>query len=197
VAPVSESPHRGDRPDPRAVRVAVGRATHLEGDPVVVVAPSPDGPLVDGKASAARLLTFDGGHATLADEGGETIRVVLGAIEHRPLGGMDVREAVVEGWRVVVELESELHASLRERARRGRTEGVTGGPLDVRAIIPGRIVALNVAPGDAVTAGQQLLVLEAMKMRNELRAPRDGTIDRVAIAVGETVDVGDLLLVIQ
>ena len=70
-------------------------------------------------------------------------------------------------------------------------------PTEVRAIIPGRIVALNVAPGDAVAAGQQLLVLEAMKMQNELRAPREGTVDRVAIAVDEVVEVGDLLLVIR
>jgi biotin carboxyl carrier protein len=74
---------------------------------------------------------------------------------------------------------------------------VAGGPVHVRAIIPGRIVALNVAPGDDVTAGQQLLVLEAMKMQNELRAPRDGTIDRVAVGVGVNVEVGDLLLVIR
>ena len=194
---MSESRRGADRPDPRAVRVAVGRVSHIEGDPVVVVAPSPDGPVVDGKASAARLVSFDGAHASLVDEGGETTRIVLGPVEQRPRAGVEVREVVVGGWRVVVELESERHASLRERARRGRTEGATGGPLDVRAIIPGRIVALNVAPGDAVTAGQQLLVLEAMKMQNELRAPRDGTVDRVAIAVGETVEVGDLLLVIE
>jgi len=193
---MSESPGTVSRPDPWAVRVAVGRTSHVEGDPVVVVAPSPDGPLVDGKRSSARLVTFDGGRAKLVGEGGGAVLVVLGQVEHRPKGGVDVREVVVGGWRVVVELESERHASLRERARRGRTEDVTGGPLDVRAIIPGRIVALNVAPGDTVTAGQQLLVLEAMKMQNELRAPRDGTIDRVAIAVGETVEVGDVLLVI-
>jgi biotin carboxyl carrier protein len=72
-----------------------------------------------------------------------------------------------------------------------------GGPVEVRAIIPGRIVALNAAPGDAVPAGQQLLVLEAMKMQNELRAPREGTVDRVAVAVGEDVEVGDLLLVVR
>jgi biotin carboxyl carrier protein len=195
---VSESVRGTDgRPDPRAVRVAVGRASRIEGDPVVVVAPSPDGPLIDGTPSAARLVTLEGGHARLVDERSETALIVLGPLEHHPRAGVEVREVVIGGWRVVVELESERHASLRERARRGRTEGATGGPLDVRAIIPGRIVALNVAPGDAVTAGQQLLVLEAMKMQNELRASRDGTVDRVAIAVGETVEVGDLLLVIE
>jgi biotin carboxyl carrier protein len=53
-----------------------------------------------------------------------------------------------------------------------------------------------VTPGDAVVAGQQLLVVEAMKMQNELRAPRDGTIDRVGIAPGVNIEVGDLLVVI-
>jgi biotin carboxyl carrier protein len=194
---MSESPGTLGRQDPWAVRVTVGRATHVDRDPVVVVAPSPDGPLLDGKATTARLVTFAGGRAKLVDERSGTVHIVLGPVEHRAQGGVEVREVVVGGWRVVVELESERHASLRERARRGRTEDVTGGPLDVRAIIPGRIVALNVAPGDTVTAGQQLLVLEAMKMQNELRAPQDGTIDRVAIAVGETVEVGDVLLVIE
>ncbi|HXG26300.1 MAG TPA: biotin/lipoyl-containing protein, partial [Candidatus Binatia bacterium] len=67
---------------------------------------------------------------------------------------------------------------------------------DVRAIIPGVVVSVSVNAGDEVTAGQQLLVVEAMKMQNELRAPRDGTIERVATAPGATIEVGDLLLVI-
>jgi glutaconyl-CoA decarboxylase len=54
-----------------------------------------------------------------------------------------------------------------------------------------------VVAGDAVTAGQQLLVVEAMKMQNELRAPRDGTVERVAVGAGRTIEVGDLLLVIS
>jgi biotin carboxyl carrier protein len=58
------------------------------------------------------------------------------------------------------------------------------------------VVSVSVAPGDAVAAGQQLLVVEAMKMQNELRAPREGTIEQVAVAAGATIDVGDLLLVI-
>jgi biotin carboxyl carrier protein len=53
-----------------------------------------------------------------------------------------------------------------------------------------------VVPGDPVGAGQQVLVLEAMKMQNELRAPRAGSVERVAVAVGENVEVGDLLMVI-
>ena len=57
-------------------------------------------------------------------------------------------------------------------------------------------MTVSVAAGEAVTAGQQLLVVEAMKMQNELRAPRDGTVERVAVATGTTIEVGDLLLVL-
>ncbi len=104
---------------------------------------------------------------------------------------------MVDGWRVEVEIESERRASLRERARRGREETAHGGPTQVRAIIPGRIVSVSVVPGDPVEAGQQLLVVEAMKMQNELRAPRDGIVSSVAVGVGGTIEVGDLLLVLE
>ncbi len=129
-------------------------------------------------------------------EGSTRSRVTLGREKRRETDGLLVRELVIDGWRVEVELEPERRASLRERARRGSDVAGRGGPVEVRAIIPGRIVALSVDPGDPVTAGQQVLVLEAMKMQNELLAPREGTIERIAIAVGETVEVGDLLLVI-
>ena len=108
-----------------------------------------------------------------------------------------MREVVVGGWRVVVEIEPEVRASLRERARRARERGRGRRTGRRPCHHPGEVAAVNVASGDAVTAGQQLLVLEAMKMQNELRAPREGIVDRVAVAVGETVEIGDLLLVIR
>jgi 3-methylcrotonyl-CoA carboxylase alpha subunit len=74
---------------------------------------------------------------------------------------------------------------------------VLGGPVEVRAIIPGRIVAISVAAGDSVEAGQQILVVEAMKMQNELRAPREGAVEHIGVAVGDTIEVGDLLVVIH
>ncbi len=97
----------------------------------------------------------------------------------------------------MVEVESERIAALRERASRGRRRAPTAGPLQVKAIIPGKVVTVSVKAGDAVTAGQQLLVVEAMKMQNELRAPRDGTIERVGVAVGVNIEIGDLLVVIS
>jgi glutaconyl-CoA decarboxylase len=57
-------------------------------------------------------------------------------------------------------------------------------------------VAVSVVPGDEVTPGQALLVVEAMKMQNELTAPRAGTVRRVAVGAGSTVDLGDVLVVL-
>jgi 3-methylcrotonyl-CoA carboxylase alpha subunit len=123
-------------------------------------------------------------------------RVLLGHEHRRTSDGAIVLEVVVGGWRVEVEVEPDRRAALRERARRGREAAGEAGPLEIRAIIPGRIVAVSVASGDNVEAGQQLLVLEAMKMQNELRSPRHGTIEHVKAAVGQNVEVGDLLVVI-
>ncbi|MEP6654416.1 MAG: biotin/lipoyl-containing protein, partial [Myxococcales bacterium] len=67
-------------------------------------------------------------------------------------------------------------------AATGTAAGVAGRPLTVRAPIPGRLVKLLVKVGDAVKVGQTLLVLEAMKMENELRAPRGGTISALHAA---------------
>ena len=67
----------------------------------------------------------------------------------------------------------------------------------VRSPLPGLIVDLKTTAGDAVTAGQALLVLEAMKMEHTLTAPRDGTIERVACAAGEQVLEGAILVVLE
>ncbi len=152
-------------------------------------------PVVDGVASSASIRSAGGQRYVLAEDG-RTTRVVLGPVT-RADGGIQRREVLVDGFRFDVEVESERVAALRERARRGRAASAHSGPLEVHAIIPGRVASVSVVPGDAVTAGQQLLVVEAMKMQNELRAPRDGTISRVGVTPGVTIEVGDLLVVIS
>jgi biotin carboxyl carrier protein len=203
--------------DARAVRVGVAASARLEGDPAITVSPPPDAaallphdvdpglvlPLIDGAATAVRLERFGDVRARLVESaagppgGGARTDLLLGLVRVDPGHGTRLREVVVDGWRIEVELEFERRAVLRERARRGAGVAARGGPVEVRAIIPGRVVAVSVVVGDSVDAGQQILVVEAMKMQNELRAPREGSVQRVGVAVGDTIEVGDLLVIIH
>lgn len=69
-----------------------------------------------------------------------------------------------------------------------------GGPVDVRATLPGLVVAVSAEVGSQVAEGDPLLTIEAMKMQNEVRAPRQGTVGQIAVAAGQTVATGALLL---
>ena len=73
----------------------------------------------------------------------------------------------------------------------------SAGGETVKAPMPGTILAVNVAAGDAVKRGQVLMILEAMKMENEIMCPRDGRIVSVSAAKGAAVESGTVLCVIQ
>jgi acetyl/propionyl-CoA carboxylase alpha subunit len=67
-------------------------------------------------------------------------------------------------------------------------------PTELRAPMPGVIIEISVPPGAYVARGDQLLVLEAMKMKNPIRSPRDGVVDAIHIQTGQSVNFDDLLL---
>ena len=73
---------------------------------------------------------------------------------------------------------------------------VTGAGEAVNAPMPGNILKVNVAAGQAVKSGDVLVVLEAMKMENEIMAPKAGTVTQVLVSKGSTVDTGAPLVVI-
>jgi biotin carboxyl carrier protein len=133
----------------------------------------------------------------LVRESSEAVRMALiGQTRKLPSGAVRV-EVVVDGWRFELEVEDARRADLRRRATRAIAAEMASGPVEIRAIIPGRVAAVRVADGDAVVAGQTLLVVEAMKMQNELRAGRAGTVERLAVGEGDTLDAGDLLMVVR
>ena len=68
------------------------------------------------------------------------------------------------------------------------------GAVSVTAPMPGNILDVKVKAGDSVKAGDTLLILEAMKMENEISAPQDGTIASVNVRKGDVVNSGDLLI---
>ena len=78
----------------------------------------------------------------------------------------------------------------------GEAAAASAGGETVKSPMPGTILSVNVKQGDAVKAGQVLMILEAMKMENEIMAPCDGTVSSVAVAQGASVDTGAVLCVI-
>lgn len=86
---------------------------------------------------------------------------------------------------------------MEEREKRLRTSQLTSagaGEFVLRAPMPGLIVAVPVAEGQKVEKGQILVILESMKMQNELRAPRSGRVTRLQVRPGESVEQRQILL---
>jgi biotin carboxyl carrier protein len=153
---------------------------------------------VDGIERRAKLELLDRQRARLTtEEGQHDVLVALLPDARRTAAGVERVEIVIDGWRFEFDVEQERRARLRQRATSTGRDGARGGPVELHAIIPGRVVSVDVAEGDTVEAGERLLVLEAMKMQNEIRAARGGTIGRVLVGEGQTVELDELLLVIE
>ena len=84
------------------------------------------------------------------------------------------------------------------RSWRGRRHSAleAAGPQRVLAPMPGKVVRVLVAAGDEVKAGRGLVVVEAMKMQNEIRAPKSGRVERVLVAEGQAVRTQEALVII-
>jgi biotin carboxyl carrier protein len=98
-----------------------------------------------------------------------------------------------------LKLQSGPHEFVAEvvdpRAWRGRRHGAVEaeGRQPVNAPMPGKVIRLLVKAGDEVEAGQGLIVVEAMKMQNEIRSPKKGKVERLLAKEGQTVNAGDIL----
>jgi acetyl/propionyl-CoA carboxylase alpha subunit len=142
-----------------------------------------DGPidcLVDGRAVVVDARMLQDGVMSLMVEGRQ-YRCVL-----------DGDGVVIGGRRFAFEVEDPRSL----QGRRGAGVGAAG-PRALKAPMPGRVVRVLVAAGDEVAEGQAIMVIEAMKMQNELKSPKAGRVMRVATAVGDTVGAGDVLAVVE
>ncbi|MEO8083981.1 MAG: biotin/lipoyl-containing protein [Ardenticatenales bacterium] len=100
---------------------------------------------------------------------------------------------IIEGDRYTVDVGDAHLKELIAMSRRGHEEH--GGAV-IKAPMPGLVVKVLVAPGDAVAADQPVAILEAMKMENELRNPAVGIVKQVNIVPGQTVNMDDVLIVV-
>lgn len=117
------------------------------------------------------------------------------------LDGRVLEVAVTDGVSrgdLVVHLPSmAVPVSIDASRRRGRAAAHADGEQRITAPMPGRVVRVLAQPGDEVELRQPLIVIEAMKMENELRAPKSGRVKEVAVEAGASVEAGRLLIVIE
>ncbi|MBI5839381.1 MAG: biotin attachment protein [Chloroflexi bacterium] len=100
-------------------------------------------------------------------------------------------EVLLHGRQYQVKVEDEREKRLRAAAGGGVAET---GEFHLKAPMPGLVVATPVSEGQEVKKGQVILILESMKMQNELKAPRDGVVGRVRVKAGESVEQKQRLL---
>ncbi len=117
------------------------------------------------------------------------------------LDGRVVEASITSGEQrgeLVVHLPSiSVPVSIDASRRRGKTARHADGEQRITAPMPGRVVRVLVAVGDEVELRQPIVVVEAMKMENELRAPKAGRVKEVAVEPGASVEAGRLLVVIE
>ena len=132
----------------------------------------------------------------LADIEGTPVRLVtIGASQHRVVatrGDARGRYALsIDGWRFPVEALDERTRAIRDLSA---SNAKASGPAAIVAPMPGLVVRIAVAVGDRVTAGQGVVVMEAMKMENELRAPAAAVVRAINATVGLPVEKGTRLV---
>lgn len=103
-------------------------------------------------------------------------------------------DVLLRGRQYQVKVEDERERRLKAAGGAGAAEG---GEFHLKAPMPGLVVSVQVEEGQEVKKGQVILILESMKMQNELKAPRDGKISRIRVKAGESVEQKQPMLSMQ
>jgi biotin carboxyl carrier protein len=147
----------------------------------------------------------------IIDEGHVSVDGTVYEIDFEVVSGQPVYSLLLDGqsyeahvytteeeWQVL--LQGRLYPVRVEDERERRLRTTLGGQMSasgefqLRSPMPGLVVSLPVKEGQPVTKGDVLLILESMKMQNELKAPRDGTITRIRVKAGDNVEQKQILL---
>ena len=137
---------------------------------------------LDGKPKVVTVASDKGSRLTLIIDD-KPFDVVLENDDHIVVGGESYK----------VEIFHEQVGRLM-KASAGRSEK---RELAVKAAMPGLIIELTVKEGDKVTKGQGLLIIEAMKMQNQIQTSRDGVVKTIQVKKGQTINNGDTLVIIE
>src|SRR5438552_1146913 len=141
---------------------------------------------IDGQSLRASLDELEGTPMQIVTIADDVHRVLT-----RPAGARGQYDISVDGFRFSVEALDERARTIRELSGSSKK---AAGPTHLAAPMPGLIVRVSVSEGDSVGAGQGLVVMEAMKMENELRAPVAGVVRRVLVSAGNAVEKGSILI---
>jgi len=138
-------------------------------------------------------------HAELSDIEGSPVRLVkIGTHVYRVVAqkrqGRGKYRLWIDGYRFEAEALDERTRSIRDLSA---VRAGPSGPAPILAPMPGLIVRVSVKVGDTVEAGQGVVVMEAMKMENELRATSAGVVKSVEVAAGTAVEKGALLVALE
>ena len=147
----------------------------------------------------------------IVDDRHVSVNGKLYGVDFESVSGQPVFSLIVDGrshesyvyqgddnWQVL--LRGRLYPVMVEDEREKRLRAAAGGGVAetgeflLRAPMPGLVVTIPVEEGQAVKKGQVLLILESMKMQNELKSPRDGTVGRIKVKAGESVEQKQTLL---
>jgi biotin carboxyl carrier protein len=159
-----------------------------------------EGQVIDAEfnsTNGAAQLTFSGAtHEALVSEPEPGIftviindRVYACALERLPDGATEI---VVNGRRIPVSVRDKKHL----RGHAGAGAGASGR-INLSSPMPGKVVRVLLNTGDEVAAHQGVLVVEAMKMQNEVQSPKAGKVAEIRVSEGQTVNAGEVLAVIE
>ena len=103
-------------------------------------------------------------------------------------------EVLLQGQLYLVRIEDERQRRLRQASG---TQTLQSGEFHLKAPMPGLVISVPIEEGQSIDKGQNLIVLESMKMQNKLKAPRDGVVSRLRVKPGDNVENNQVLLILS